>query len=127
KIEHPEPHVNENGEKGPLYYKITLHKSTLGLSWKKRYEAGILFNIHSPEKRLKPTMPVKSISVNTTIFREASPEVAEFILGLKEIVNVENVWTEEDNRRMAKELLGKRAKTPDQVQRDRGFYVDEVL
>lgn len=123
KIYHPEPVVHSDGTKGPVYYKITLKRSLIGLPWTKRYEAGILFKKYQPEKRFKPRKVDPRINTHTTIFREASPEVAQLILGLKEIVQVENIWTVDEYKVHAKKLLGRNAMTPEQVQGERGYYV----
>ncbi|KAI3632668.1 hypothetical protein MIR68_009310 [Amoeboaphelidium protococcarum] len=118
-VKHPEPAV----QNAPLYYKITLTRSLLGMPWNKRYEAGILFKIYSPKKRYKPKSVKPNISCNTVIFREASPEVAELVYGLKELVKLENVWTEDQYKREAKEVLKSKAMSSDEQQELRGYQI----
>ena len=122
-IYHPEPSVTEDGSKGPLYFKITLMRSLIGIPWTKRYEAGVLFKKYSPLKRYKPGFVDPNLNTHTVVFREATPEVAKLILGLKEILEVENITSEDQYKIEAKKLLGRKAMTPQQIQEDRGYYV----
>jgi hypothetical protein len=57
------------------------------------------------------------------VFRECTPDVAEMILALKEVVKVDNVWTRDAYVAEHKKLLGKRAMTDQELQARRGFYV----
>lgn len=124
KIYHPQPAINpDTGDKAPIYFKIRTIRSIIGLPWNKRYEAGILFKKYSPRKQYKPKFVNPRINVNTVIFREASPEVAQLVFALKEILEVKNIWTVDEYRQEAKKLLGRAAMTPDQVQEDRGYYI----
>ena len=107
----------------PLYFKITLKRSLLGLPWHVKYAAGVLFKKYSPAKRYRPTRAKPEISTNTVLFREASTEVAELIVSLKELVLVENIWTTQQYRHHVRQLLGKQALTPQQLQLRRGYYV----
>lgn len=118
-VHHPTP-IAENT---PLYYKITLHRSLIGLPWQKRYMAGVLFKKYAPHKSVRPKAIDPNINTHTTIFREASPEVAEMILDLKEVLKIENIWNEEQYRTTARELLGKYGKTAEELQQQRGYYV----
>jgi hypothetical protein len=82
-----------------------------------------LFKKYQPEKRLKPRFIDPRINTDTTIFREASPEIAQLILGLKEVVQVENIWNVEEYKEKVKILIGREAMTPEQVQEQRGYYI----
>lgn len=118
-VQHPTP-IHDNA---PLYYKITLRRSIIAMPWQKRYEAGILFKKYSPEKRYKPKMVQPRLNTHTTIYREATPEVADLILSLKEILDVENIWTVEEYKLSVRAQLGRRVKSPSEVQSERGYYV----
>jgi hypothetical protein len=123
-IHHPQPYTSPDGQKkGPLYFKITLKRSLVGTPWDRRLSAGILFKQYSPDLCARPKFVRPRISVHTVIYREASPEVAKLVLELKELVNVENVWTEEDYRREARSLLGRHGMTPEEHQAHRGYFV----
>jgi hypothetical protein len=112
----------KNTAKTPLYFKITLNRSVLGLPWYKRYWAGVLFKKYHPLKSVRPKSIKPKLSVKTVIFREATPEVVKMIVELKEILQVKNIWTEDEYRTEAKALLGKRALTPAELQTRRGYY-----
>ena len=109
--------------KKPLYFKIAINRSVIGLPWQQRYWAGVLFKRYQPSYRHRPKSIQPKLPINTTIFREASPEVAEMIMQLKEVVRVENVWTVDEYRRMARELLGKKALNPAELQNRRGYFL----
>lgn len=89
--------------------------------------AGVLFKKYAPHKSVRPKAIDPNINTHTTIFREASPEVAEMILDLKEVLKIENIWNEEQYRTTARELLGKYGKTAEELQQQRGYYVTRNL
>lgn len=122
-VHHPTP-VSSNT---PLYYKITLNRSLIGLPWQKRYIAGVLFKYYAPHKSVRPKAVKPRISTQTTIYREATPETAEMILQLKEILKVENIWSAEEYRQSARPLLGKYGKTVEELQQHRGYYIEGSL
>jgi ribosomal protein L30/L7E len=118
-VHHPTP-VSADA---PLYFKITLNRSLIGLPWQKRYVAGVLFKHYAPHKCVRPKALKLRISTNTTIYREATPETAEMILQLKEVLQVENIWNENEYRQSAAPLLGKFGKTLEELQQHRGYYL----
>lgn len=109
--------------KVPLYFQITLRRSLIGLPWNTRYALGVLFKKYSPAKRYRPGAVTVRISTNTVIYREATSDVADLVVQLKEVLAVRNVWTVEEYREGVKALLGKRALTEDELQARRGYYV----
>lgn len=107
----------------PVYYKITLLRSLTGLPWSTRYSAGILFDKFSSLKKFKPKSVRPNLSTHTVIFKAPTEELATRLFELKEIIKVENIWTEEEYRTQAKCLLGSKALTSDELQQRRGYYV----
>jgi hypothetical protein len=120
RIVHPEPF--ESTKKTPLYFQITLKRSIIGMHWQKRYWLGVLFKKFSPLKRLRPRLVRPKVSVNTVIFREATPDVMDLILESKEALAVKNIWTEEEYREIGRKLLKAKALTDDELQVRRGYY-----
>jgi hypothetical protein len=119
-IPHPTPVAKDT----PLYFRITLHRSLLGLTWRRRYVAGVLFNVYQPEKRLKPQVMNPRISAHTVIYREATSEVAELILELKEVLEIENIWTVEEYRNKVREDLKSKGLTIEERQERRGYFIE---
>lgn len=123
KIYHPQPQILQDGSTGPLYYKITLIRSLIGLEWSRRLTAGILFKCYPTDAHCRPKKVRPKISTKTVVFREASPAVAKLILELKELVQVENIWTEEQYREEARPLIGKKARTLEEQCDHIGFRI----